>query len=676
MPGFLILSTFLSTAIVSQSVFEIDLGGGRTAKGYIGIVGGSGDEGGAPGTVQAPGSGAGGTGGGGSGQGAPTIRLKTSSGITIVVPGSGFGSGPVAPRPQDLSSHAAKENFNQAQQKMAQLQSQKVILEAINTRLESVIADIQNPTKRSDVLDSLRDNSSGAWLQSSDQELLIQAELELQATRDRSQLLLDQISRDQEFFNNVSNADSLASLEEFEHRGYRGTALTQAEHISWVEGGGEVSDRKEIREQFFDSQGLYQRGIDPRLLAGINLKTSIISVDGQTIRSIANSGILAQSFGSTTQVSQLGSDLLVASQIADSLIAAGESAGYAMLSGLSHTSSFVRGVVDGGVNFVTGTLDLAEALVFHGDQVVVSIASAIIHYDKTYEALGHWADNKWDEFKSADSDKRAHMLGELTFEVGSAFIPVGAVAKGTVKGLEATRLAAVTRGLTGRAARKIETEMVEGLSRLEMIQNGASLKAAGLQGDVAQKLSANLRSINERQVMALRAIENESPGWIADEILSNPDAVTKYSKLADQARRTEIVTDFNKPFESLAVSDLSKEGLDIRPTVPDRPLYRIIRVSNVDPADVSKTVDAQFWSLKPADDVQDFGRGLGVPGDASAYDLEVTGRLKPGTPFVVQRSKSIGHNPGGDWEVVVPPYGVDVPDIEVMPKINPLKGSK
>jgi hypothetical protein len=120
-------------------------------------------------------------------------------------------------------------------------------------------------------------------------------------------------------------------------------------------------------------------------------------------------------------------------------------------------------------------------------------------------------------------------------------------------------------------------------------------------------------------------------------------------------------------WQDFAVSDLSKEALDLRATVPGRELYRGLQLTGVDPSKASRSVDAQFWSFEPPSKNANFSKDLGVPPSVSDFDMEISGRVKPGTPFVVKRSDPVESNPGGAWEVVVPKYGVETTEVILVP---------
>jgi hypothetical protein len=43
------------------------------------------------------------------------------------------------------------------------------------------------------------------------------------------------------------------------------------------------------------------------------------------------------------------------------------------------------------------------------------------------------------------------------------------------------------------------------------------------------------------------------------------------------------------------------------------------------------------------------------------------GHLKPSTPFVIRHAPGVGSNLGGNVEVIVPPYGVQIDHFSISP---------
>lgn len=79
---------------------------------------------------------------------------------------------------------------------------------------------------------------------------------------------------------------------------------------------------------------------------------------------------------------------------------------------------------EGFVSGATGAIDAMKEMVLHPIQTTNALVSAVYNYDKTFKALQDAVVETWDDYQSGDATDRARILGQVGFEVLSAFVPV------------------------------------------------------------------------------------------------------------------------------------------------------------------------------------------------------------------------------------------------------------
>ncbi|PIR22141.1 MAG: hypothetical protein COV44_09495 [Deltaproteobacteria bacterium CG11_big_fil_rev_8_21_14_0_20_45_16] len=207
-----------------------------------------------------------------------------------------------------------------------------------------------------------------------------------------------------------------------------------------------------------------------------SLRTDASSTEGLRIRSNLNYvlGARARSWLSDDPIAvdfrDYSESLLFGLMVSDALMAGGEVLGEALMFDLRQSLAFIRGMGNGAYDMAEGFGELAAMLYLDTGGTLSAIAKVFTEYDKTAAALNKFADEKWNDFKTASPEEQAEMIGRLTFEIESVILPVGEV----FKSMQApTRVAAVAGEVSKGVGSAAKQTIISGLSKLDRMSGGA-----------------------------------------------------------------------------------------------------------------------------------------------------------------------------------------------------------
>lgn len=229
--------------------------------------------------------------------------------------------------------------------------------------------------------------------------------------------------------------------------------------------------------------------------------------------------------GEITQFHSRYTDLALLHAVADRLGIRNHPLFQGVMSSLEETSDYLLGVSQGLIGTAFDLAEGAEKLILHPVDTLsllgVQGCEAIVHFDKTFQALSSALEKKWDQFLTGTPQERGYLVGRMSGEVLTLIAPSLAAAKVT-EGLgvsaelarltqEGTTLAEKIGVLAGKGTLEVwGTATEKALDRVAMIKKIASLEGSGALAPAAAK--------------DLRAFSSVFPRS-ANEVLSTPNLI-------------------------------------------------------------------------------------------------------------------------------------------------------
>ncbi|MEO0336665.1 MAG: hypothetical protein AAF202_09730, partial [Pseudomonadota bacterium] len=230
----------------------------------------------------------------------------------------------------------------------------------------------------------------------------------------------------------------------------------------------------ETNRLYVDEQGIIKG--TPLANYDAELFTQRHSDEGLEIRKGINNTLAAQSHVNTQCFSEadgpsqqclefnvFSEEMLLGYTIADRLAFSGKSSDYDALMGVlnekaENAVAFAKGFGKGAKGAWDGLVQLASSPI----ETTEAIAGALWNIDKTAAAIKKAVDDKYNQYLTGDSNTRAEILGEVTFEIVSSLIPASKAAH-LAKASKAGKMlsGAVKKATSLRVVEKVGEELIQ-----------------------------------------------------------------------------------------------------------------------------------------------------------------------------------------------------------------------